>query len=128
MDEYYKLDFEDIVGNQPVRFKYQKVDSNYYSLKPEEILDAEDADLNEVVGLKKLGPYREGMVKSKDEERWRKTKKKKLWEFRAKLKGKEIEKSQEETEVESKKRKNRKMDEKRLETYSASGNIKRNKH
>jgi protein KRI1 len=126
MEEYYQLDFEDIVGDQPVRFKYRKVDANFYSLKPEEILEAEDADLNEVIGLKKLGPYRQGETKAKDEQRWKKVKKKKLWEFRSKLKGKEVE----EVEVEEKTKKRKrdsKVDERRLETYSASSSKKKNK-
>jgi protein KRI1 len=124
MDEYYQLDFEDIVGDQPVRFKYRKVDPNFYSLKPEEILEAEDADLNEVIGLKKLGPYRQGETKDKDEKRWKKMKKKKLWEFRAKLKGKQGEQAEAEEEPKKRKR-DSKVDEKRLETYSASSSKKK---
>lgn len=59
MDELYKLDYEDIIGDMPCRFKYKEVERNAFGLTPEEILFAKDSTLNQFVGLKKLVPYRE---------------------------------------------------------------------
>jgi protein KRI1 len=63
-----------------------------FNLSHEEILEAEDADLNEFISLRKLAPYRSMDKLQSDEQKWKKSKKKKLWEFKSKLKGKEIHK------------------------------------
>eukprot|EP00743_Colponemidia_sp_Colp-15_P004565 GILK01004922.1.p1 GENE.GILK01004922.1~~GILK01004922.1.p1 ORF type:complete len:688 (+),score=179.51 GILK01004922.1:61-2124(+) len=63
LDEYYKLDYEDIIGDLPVRFKYQKVAANHYGLTDEELLALDDKQLNQHVPLKKLAPYREDQGK-----------------------------------------------------------------
>ncbi|KAJ7594856.1 KRI1-like family C-terminal-domain-containing protein [Mycena floridula] len=65
MDEVYGLDFNDIVGGIPTRFKYIPVPSQNFALTPVEILMATDGELNEYVGLRKYAPYRR-----KEEERW----------------------------------------------------------
>lgn len=40
IDEYYSLDFEDIIGGDlPVRFKYAKVEGNAYGLSISDILE-----------------------------------------------------------------------------------------
>jgi len=57
MDEYYNLGYEDMIGDQPTRFKYTSVPKSDYGMSATEILLADDADLNKVVGLKRLQPY-----------------------------------------------------------------------
>ena len=132
MDEYYQLDYEDLIGDMPVRFKYRQVAAESYSMKPEEILFADDTDLNNVVSLKKLGPYREGARKEKDQEKWKLTKKKKLWEFRSKLKGRMIPKTEiisiEEGKQNKRLRKEAKIGQSRLDSYSATASGKSKKH
>ncbi|XP_051123674.1 uncharacterized protein LOC127246387 [Andrographis paniculata] len=59
MEEYYKLDYEDTVGDLKTRFKYKTVKPKRYGLTPEEVLMMEDKELNQYVSLKKLAPYRE---------------------------------------------------------------------
>ncbi|KAG8781908.1 hypothetical protein FRC16_002757, partial [Serendipita sp. 398] len=46
MDEVYGLEFNDMVGDLPVRFKYTSVPSTSYALDPVEILMATDKELN----------------------------------------------------------------------------------
>jgi hypothetical protein len=58
--ELYKLDYEDIVAGIPCRFKYATVAAEGYGLTIDDILDAEDSELNKYVGLKKISAsYRE---------------------------------------------------------------------
>ncbi|KAJ4751238.1 Protein KRI1 [Rhynchospora pubera] len=59
LEEYYKLDYEDTIGDLKTRFKYRSVPANRYGLKSWEILDASDKDLNQYVPMKKIAPYRE---------------------------------------------------------------------
>ncbi|KAG5650999.1 hypothetical protein H0H81_010258 [Sphagnurus paluster] len=61
MDEIYGLDFNDIVGDIPTRFKYTTVQPQNFALTPAEILMATDQELNEYIGVKKYAPYRTEM-------------------------------------------------------------------
>ncbi|CAH8261651.1 unnamed protein product [Arabidopsis lyrata] len=57
MEEYYKLDYEDTIGDLKTRFKYAKVQPNRFELDTGEILTLDDTDLNQYVPLKKMAPY-----------------------------------------------------------------------
>ncbi|KAG6897712.1 hypothetical protein C0992_011922 [Termitomyces sp. T32_za158] len=61
MDEVYGLDFNDLVGGLPTRFKYTPVQSDNFALTPVEILMATDQELNEYVSIRKFAPYRQAM-------------------------------------------------------------------
>lgn len=63
MDQYYNLGYEDMIGDTPTRFKYASVPKENYGLSAVEILLADDADLNNVVGLRNLQPYRRNTAK-----------------------------------------------------------------
>ncbi|KAL6009743.1 hypothetical protein ACLOJK_000172 [Asimina triloba] len=78
LEEYYKLDYEDTIGDLKTRFKYASVTSNRYGLTPAELLMADDKDLNQYVSLKKLAPYRETEWKVSKIKRYDQKVKKKL--------------------------------------------------
>jgi protein KRI1 len=59
LDDYYNLDFEDLIGGGSVktRFKYRKVASEDFGLTEDEILLLDDKQLNKLVSLKKYRSY-----------------------------------------------------------------------
>ena len=57
--EYKNLDFEDDIDGIRTRFRYKPVSKDDYGLDPVDILLMSDKDLNRLVGLKRLAPYRE---------------------------------------------------------------------
>ncbi|EGG06722.1 uncharacterized protein MELLADRAFT_86393 [Melampsora larici-populina 98AG31] len=80
LDEYHKLDYEDLIGDLRTRFKYTEVEPDPLNITPAEILMATDAELNDIIGLGKLAPYRTEPDKKSA------TRKKKLKELRGRLK------------------------------------------
>ncbi|KAH9006285.1 Krr1-domain-containing protein, partial [Lactarius hatsudake] len=79
MEELYELEFNDMVAGMPTRFRYNTAAKSSYGLTPTEILLADDKDLNEYVGLKKLAPYR------KQRDMWDARRGERLGEFKKKL-------------------------------------------
>jgi protein KRI1 len=76
LDEMHQLDYEDIVGGQPVRFKYTQVKPDYHGLEPWQILLADDKDLNDIYSIKKIAPYRAGDKEKRDKHKWSREKNK----------------------------------------------------
>ncbi|KAI9496483.1 KRI1-like family C-terminal-domain-containing protein [Zychaea mexicana] len=69
LDEYYSLNFEDVIGGDlPTRYKYRKAEPENFGLSAEEILLADDVELNKYVGMKMLAPYRN--ERKLQHERW----------------------------------------------------------
>ncbi|KAH9915495.1 KRI1-like family C-terminal-domain-containing protein [Fomitopsis serialis] len=90
MDELYGLEFNDMVGDMPTRFKYARVEPQAFGLSPVEILTATDPELNQFMGIKKYAPYRkEGKGKTWDGQRTARLK-----ELREKLKDRGVELSE----------------------------------
>jgi len=96
MDEYYKLDYEDTIGDLKTRFKYAKTKPTRFGLSASEILLMDEKELNQYVSLKKLAPYRD--------EGWKLSKQKR---YALKLRAKELLRA---ASLDKKKRKKSKVD------------------
>ncbi|KAF5317330.1 hypothetical protein D9611_003660 [Ephemerocybe angulata] len=87
MDSLYELDFNDIVGDMPTRFKYVPVSQVNYSLDPVDILMATDKELNEYMSVKKYAPYRH---ERGDRSKWDPKQQEKLRELKESLKKRQM--------------------------------------
>jgi len=96
MDEYYKLDYEDTIGDLKTRFKYAKTKPTRFGLSASEILLMDEKELNQYVSLKKLAPYRD--------EGWKLSKQKR---YALKVRAKELLRA---ASLDKKKRKKSKVD------------------
>ncbi|KXZ47073.1 hypothetical protein GPECTOR_38g310 [Gonium pectorale] len=65
LEEYYKLDYEDNVGGIKTRFRYKEVPASTFGLDVADILRLDDKMLNQVVGIKRLAPYRTDLEKQR---------------------------------------------------------------
>ncbi|KAI8368345.1 KRI1-like family C-terminal-domain-containing protein [Choanephora cucurbitarum] len=87
VDEYYKLNYEDVVGGDVfTRFKYVRTEPENFGLSNEEILLADDAALNKYMTMKALAPYRPPEIQEVDMHRFEKSKKKKMKELEKHIK------------------------------------------
>ncbi|KAI9013392.1 KRI1-like family C-terminal-domain-containing protein [Phycomyces nitens] len=116
MEEYESLGFEDVIGDLPTRFKYTHTEPEDFGLTAEEILLADDAELNKYVGLKALAPYRTEEARHKDYRGFKRFEKAKKRDINKHLdkklthKSKKKEKTKEETKEKTKKSKKAKTD------------------
>ncbi|XP_050096374.1 protein KRI1 homolog [Anopheles aquasalis] len=68
IDEYYKLDYEDVIGGMPCRFRYVETTPNDFGLSVEEILMANTRELNHWASVKKAVQIRPKKVEQQEVE------------------------------------------------------------
>ena len=51
LDDYYQLDFEDLIGDTPTRFKYGRGEAIDFGLTAEEMLLLDDKDLKQIIPM-----------------------------------------------------------------------------
>ncbi|CAD6199648.1 unnamed protein product [Caenorhabditis auriculariae] len=118
-NEYFALDYEDVIGDQVTKFKYRDVVPNDFGLTADEILEADERQLNAWASLRKVTAYRTQQEEAFDLTAYRKksldsARKKKLFNTdfggkRSKKKTEEVDGEKEETvELEEKKKKKKK--------------------
>ncbi|XP_065834092.1 protein KRI1 homolog [Oscarella lobularis] len=135
-DEYYQLDYEDMIGDIPCRFKYRKVIANDFGLSADEMLKCEPKELNSWASLKRAVQYRTKEEEIRDLKKYRKKGKnaKAKQTILASLKTEE--EVEEETTQKKQKKKGKKtskektkklegVSEKRLKAYGITGKRKR---
>ncbi|KAF6207361.1 hypothetical protein GE061_018602 [Apolygus lucorum] len=66
IDEYYEMDCEDFIDDIPCKFKYRQTVPNDYGLTVEEILAADDKELNQWVSAKKITKLRPDHVEKNE--------------------------------------------------------------
>lgn len=96
LDELLKLDYEDKIEDLACRFHYQQTEPVSFGLGIDEMLKADDADLNAFVSLKKLAPYRPADKQTNDLRKY--GNKRRIYAFRNNL----MQKKAEEQEIEGK--------------------------
>ncbi|EFA83009.1 hypothetical protein PPL_03791 [Heterostelium album PN500] len=57
LDNYYGMDYQEMIDDTPVRFKYTKVDADDYGMSLDDILMKDDKELERMVPLQKMAPY-----------------------------------------------------------------------
>jgi protein KRI1 len=61
LEELYALDYEDVIGGDTLcRFRYRQVETQDYGLTVDDILAADDKELNQFRSIKKYSAYRHG--------------------------------------------------------------------
>ena len=58
LEEMYNLEFEDVIDDTPTKFRYVQVEKSNLPVDPVDLLFMEEKDLNKIIPMKKIAPYR----------------------------------------------------------------------